>query len=190
MAVIGYARVSTNHQKLDSQIAALNNYGVDRIYTEFKSGRKANRIILEEMLDSLKPGDTLVIFKLDRLARGTKHLILLLEDFNLRKINFVSIQNNIDTSTPMGRMVFTIMSAFSEMEAELIKERVVAGLDVAKSKGIQLGRPPLDNRLEKALKLYENSNTPVTEIASSCHLSKASIYRHIRKRNIRLRESI
>lgn len=189
MAIIGYARVSTTHQKLDSQVEALKNYGVDHIYTEHESGRKVKRAVLEEMLSRLEPGDTLVIFKLDRLARGTKQLILLLEEFNQRHINFVSIQNHIDTSTAMGRMIFTIMSAVAEMEAELIKERVIAGLEVAKNKGVQLGRPPLDKRLDTALALYESSEMPVSEIAERCQLSKGSIYRHIHLRKITLRES-
>lgn len=134
MAVIGYMRVSTHLQKFDSQQQALDDYGVDMIFKEYESGRKSFRNELNKALDILEPGDTFVIFKLDRLARGTKQLLVLLERFNELNINFVSIENNIDTSTPMGRFFFTIMGAFAEMEAELIRERVLAGLNAAKQK--------------------------------------------------------
>lgn len=103
MAIIGYMRVSTVHQKFDSQERALREYGVDVLYKERESGRKENRPILDDLLQKLNAGDTLVIFKLDRLARSTKQLLFLLDDFEKKNINFVSIQNNIDTSTPIGK---------------------------------------------------------------------------------------
>lgn len=104
MKTIGYARVSTVHQQLDSQLNALKQYGCTKIYTEFDSGRNIQRRELSNALNALEPGDTFVIFKLDRLSRGTKHLLGLMEDFNDRNINFISIQNNIDTSTSMGQI--------------------------------------------------------------------------------------
>lgn len=187
MAIIGYARVSTNHQKLDSQIEALHEYGVDKIYQEYDSGRNKNRLVLEEMLNQLQPGDTLVIFKLDRLARGTQHLLRLLEDFEERKINFISIQNNIDTTTAMGKLIFTIMGAFAEMEAELIRERVLAGLKTAKNNGVTLGRPSETTKIDKAIELYCHTELTTKEIVENSELSIATLYRHLDKRNIPLR---
>lgn len=184
MAIIGYMRVSTHQQKFDSQLQALKHYGVDKIYKERESGRNPARSILAKVLEKLKSGDTLVIFKLDRLARGTRQLLALLEEFDRRNINFVSIQNNIDTSTPMGRFFFTIMSAFSEMEAELIRERVLAGLDAARENGKQLGRPPRTDEVNHALDLYVNSDLSVSEIAERCNISVPTVYNHIRKRNL------
>lgn len=184
MANVGYMRVSTHQQKFDSQFMALNNYGVDTLFQEYESGRKTSRTELDKALASLKPGDTFVIFKLDRLARSTKQLLHILESFDQQQIHFVSIQNNIDTSTPMGRFFFTVMSAFAEMEAELIRERVVAGLKAAKENGQQLGRPIRENEVNQAIHLYQTTNLPVTAIAKQCDISVPNIYHHLKRLEI------
>ncbi|MBP1043602.1 recombinase family protein [Vagococcus sp. BWB3-3] len=187
MAIIGYARVSTTHQKLDTQLSAFDNYGVDYVYKEYDSGRKKNRPVLEEMLKHLTSGDTLVILKLDRLARGTQHLLKLLDFFETNDINFVSIDNHIDTSTPMGKLVFTIMGAFAEMEASLIRERVVAGIEVARQNGVQLGRPTKTDNIERALYLYEHTDQEISQIADECEITPPTLYRHLAKRSMALR---
>ncbi|WP_314067985.1 recombinase family protein [uncultured Vagococcus sp.] len=187
MAVIGYARVSTSNQKLDSQLQELQEYGVDKIYKEHDSGRNEKRVILEQMLESLKPGDTLVIYKLDRLARGTQHLLKLLDDFDKRQIHFVSIQNNIDTTTPMGKLMFTIMGAFAEMEAELIRERVLTGLKTARKKGVTLGRPRITDKINQAIELYQTTDLSPFVISKKCELSTATLYRHLNIREVTLR---
>lgn len=184
MTIIGYMRVSTHHQKFDSQLKALSDYGVDQLYQEYESGRKTKRTELTKALDTLKPGDTFVIFKLDRLARGTKQLLQLLENFDKNNIQFVSIQNNIDTSTPMGKFFFTVMSAFSEMEAELIRERVLAGLDAARENGKTLGRPVHTKKAEQAIRLYVETNLSLKEISRICNISISNIYAHLNKRNV------
>lgn len=179
--------MSTSHQLLDSQLKALKDYGCTKIYTEFDSGRNTNRKELMLALDELEPGDTFVIFKLDRLSRGTKHLLSLMEDFHARGINFISIQNNIDTSTSMGKFFFTIMSAFAEMEAELIRERVLSGLDAAKANGKQLGRPPKNKQIDDIIHDYLYTNLPVTEISAKYDISRPTVYRYLKKNNIPLR---
>lgn len=184
MTVIGYMRVSTHQQKFDSQEKALKNYGVDVIYKEYESGRKIVRNELNKALAKLKSGDTFVIFKLDRLSRGTKQLLSLLEEFEKRNIHFVSIENNIDTTTAMGRFFFTVMGAFAEMEAELIRERVLAGLSAAKENGKQLGRPPRTKEVNKAMELYVSTTLSVPEIAKRCDLSIPTVYHHIKKKKI------
>lgn len=184
MAVIGYMRVSTQFQKFDSQQQALQEYGVDKIYKEYESGRKSFRNELNKALKSLKSGDTFVIYKLDRLARGTKQLLVLLERFNEQNINFVSIENHIDTSTSIGRFLFTIMSAFAEMESELIRERVLAGLYAAKKKGVVLGRPPLISQVNEALKLYHTTTIPIETISKECGIAVSTLYNHLKKEGI------
>lgn len=184
MATIGYMRVSTHQQKFDSQQKALEKYGVDQLFKEYESGRKSTRPQLNAALAALKPGDTFVIFKLDRLARGTQQLLRLLENFEQNNIKFVSIQNNIDTSTPMGRFFFTVMSAFAEMEAELIRERVLAGLEAARDNGKSLGRPTKTAEVQNAVAMYQESSLPVAEIARICDISVPSIYYHLNKQKI------
>lgn len=103
MTVYGYMRISTNHQKFDSQEKALTDFGVELLYRERESGRKEKRPVLSNLLEQLKEGDVVVIFKLDRLARSTKQLLSMLDYFEKKGVDFVSIQNNIDTSTPMGK---------------------------------------------------------------------------------------
>lgn len=177
-------RVSTTHQKFDSQKMALEQYGVDRIYKEFESGTKKNRSELNKALASLEPGDTFVIFKLDRLARTTKQLLHLLEDFEKREIHFVSIQNHIDTSTPMGKFFFTVMGAFAEMEAALIRERVVAGLEAARENGKVLGRPTREVAANKAVELYTTTDMTVAEIAKQCDISVPTLYNYLNEYKI------
>ncbi|MDY3705117.1 recombinase family protein [Vagococcus lutrae] len=184
MAIIGYMRVSTTHQKFDSQQTALEQYGVDRIYKEYESGTKKNRSELNKALASLEPGDTFVIFKLDRLARTTKQLLHLLEDFEKREIHFVSIQNHIDTSTPMGKFFFTVMGAFAEMEAALIRERVVAGLEAARENGKVLGRPTREVAANKAVELYTTTDMTVAEIAKQCDISVPTLYNYLNEYKI------
>lgn len=188
MAIIGYARVSTAHQQLDSQINALSKYGCTKIYTEYESGRKSNRKVLQKVLKELEPGDTFVTYKLDRLSRGTKHLLNLMEDFNSKNINFISIQNNIDTSTSMGKFFFTIMSAFAEMEAELIRERVLSGLDTAREKGKKLGRPVENKHLDSVISDYLYTSLSVTEIAQKYKISRPTVYKYLERKKISKRK--
>lgn len=189
MKIIGYARVSTTYQNLDSQILSLKKYGCTKIYMEQESGTKSNRKELEKAIASLNPGDTFVTFKLDRLSRGTRHLLNLLDYFNENKINFVSIQNNIDTTTSMGKFFFTIMSAFSEMEAELIRDRVRSGLANAKEKGKRLGRPPKNKNEAKVIEDYKKTNKSITQIAIENDISRPTVYRYLTNNNIPLRNS-
>lgn len=184
MKTIGYARISTSHQQLDAQIIALTRYGCDKIYTEQESGRKIKRRQLDMAIASLEKGDTFVIFKLDRLSRGTKHLLSLMEFFNEAEINFVSIQNNIDTSTSMGKFFFSIMSAFAEMEAELIRERVLSGLEAAKEKGVTLGRPVENKNLKTVIDQYLNTDLSITKIAKLNQISRPTVYNYLKRENI------
>ncbi|EFQ11955.1 resolvase, N-terminal domain protein [Enterococcus faecalis TX0102] len=190
LKMIGYARISTSHQQLDSQITALKKYGCSKIFTETKSGRNEKRIELQKALKAVEKGDTFVIYKLDRLSRGTKHLLTLMEDFDKRGINFISIENNIDTSTSMGKFFFTIMSAFAEMEADLIRERVLSGLDAARANGKTLGRPAQNKNIDQVIKLYKDTNKSISEIATLNSISRPTVYRYLKIRNVPRRNEI
>lgn len=140
--LIGYVRVSTNDQNTDLQRSALNCAGCERIFEDKISGTKSDRPGLKKLLRTLSAGDTLVVWKLDRLGRSMRHLVTLIEELRQRGVNFRSLTDSIDTSTPMGSFFFHVMGALAEMERELIVERTRAGLAVARAKGRVGGRRP------------------------------------------------
>ncbi|EED0609287.1 recombinase family protein [Escherichia coli] len=139
--LIGYVRVSTNDQNTDLQRNALKCAGCELIFEDKVSGKSTKRPGLKRALKQLKSGDTLLVWKLDRLGRSMRHLVTLTDGLQQRGVNFRSITDSIDTSTPMGRFFFHIMGALAEMERELIVERTRAGLAAAKAKGRTGGRP-------------------------------------------------
>ena len=132
---IGYARVSTQDQNLDMQIDELKKHGCERIYQEKITGTKKDRPELEEMLKTLRSGDTVIVYKLDRISRSTKHLIELSDFFNENNVEFISIQDKIDTSTPMGKFFFRMMASIAELERDIISERTKGGLASARARG-------------------------------------------------------
>lgn len=135
MAKIGYARVSTQDQSLDGQIDTLEEYGCERIFSEKASGRKTKRTELDKCLDYLREGDILVVYKLDRLGRTTKQLIELSQWLDENSIDLHIIDMNVSTKDAMGKMFFTMMSAFAELEANLLSERTKKGLEAARARG-------------------------------------------------------
>ena len=139
---IGYARVSTPEQCLDLQLNALRAAGCDRIFEDFGvTGAKTARPGLDQTLAALKPGDCLVVWKLDRLGRSPRHLTETLQSLADRDIGFRSLQDAIDTTTAGGRLYFHIMAALAEFERDLISERTKAGMAAAKQRGVHVGRP-------------------------------------------------
>src|SRR5947209_5751862 len=138
--LIGYARVSTTDQTLDLQRDALENIGCSKIFTDTISGAKAERPGLTDALAYVRAGDTLVVWRLDRLGRSLKHLIDTITDLNNRKIGFKSIQENIDTSTSGGKLIFHMFGALAEFERDIIRERTNAGLQAARTRGRKGGR--------------------------------------------------
>lgn len=149
MAKVGYARVSTQDQNLHLQIDALKEEGCTKIFEEHASGKDTERPQLQEMLKYIREGDTVVVYKLDRLGRSTKDLISLVDDFRERGVEFVSVHDRIDTSTPMGTFVFTVFSALAELERSMIIERTQAGLAAARARGRKGGRPVAMSKQEK-----------------------------------------
>lgn len=181
--IFGYARVSTLEQNLDSQIDTLNRAGAQVIYTETGSGKITERKELAALLKAASSGDTIVVFKLDRISRSTKHLIELTEYFESQNIQFISIQDNIDTSTPTGRFFFRVIASIAELERDIIVERTRAGLSSAKARGRIGGRPatPKD-KINQALKLYhaKDNDYSLKEIREMTGVSKSVLYRNLR----------
>ena len=186
--LIGYARVSKsdNSQVLDLQIDALKNAGVngDNIYTDKISGSKDERPGLENCLKALREDDVLVVYKLDRLGRNLKHLIQTVEDLTKRKIGFKVLSGqgvNIDTTTPAGKMIFSIFGALAEFERELIRERTKAGIEAARARGRMGGRKfgltKAQVRLAQAA--MKNRDTSVTELCKELKITRATLYKYI-----------
>ncbi|WP_338463480.1 recombinase family protein [Brevibacillus borstelensis] len=181
--IFGYARVSTQDQNLDAQIDALNKYGVDRIYHEKMTGKTKERPELEELLKVLRPGDKVVVYKLDRISRSTKHLIELAERFENVGVDFVSIRDNIDTSTAMGRFFFRMMASIAELERDIIVERTHAGLEAARARGRKGGRPSKSaDKIALALDMYASKRYTIEQITEATGLSKTTLYRYINVR--------
>jgi DNA invertase Pin-like site-specific DNA recombinase len=179
---IGYARVSTVDQDPALQIEALSQAGCERIYKDKASGSIRDRPELVDCLDHLRSGDTLVVWKLDRLGRSTLHCIEIANELRERGINLASLTDGIDTSTTNGRLYFAILAALGEAERERIQERTLAGLAVARKRGRVGGRPPKVTlkKLDLARSRLDNGETAAT-VAESIGVSRSTLYRHLDK---------
>src|SRR3954454_4848902 len=180
--LIGYARVSTNEQNLDLQRDALNKAGCTEIYTDNVSGTKATRPGLREALSHLRSGDTLVVWRLDRLGRSLRHLIDTITDLQERGIGFKSLTESIDTTTSGGRLVFNIFGSLAEFEREIIRERTNAGLTAARSRGKLGGRPKAlsESKAEMARQLYADRTHSINEICQTLGVSRTTFYRYVK----------
>lgn len=179
--LIGYARVSTVDQNLALQRDALTEAGCEHLYTEQLSGAVTDRPELKAALQFARKGDTLVVWKLDRLARSVKQLIETVEKLRARGIGFRSLTETIDTTTAQGLLVFHMFSALAEFERSLIRERTQAGLAAAKRAGRTGGRPPklTADDIKAAKTMLTNPDIGVTQIAHRLGVSAATLYRHI-----------
>jgi DNA invertase Pin-like site-specific DNA recombinase len=179
--LLGYARVSTTDQQPQLQVDALERAGCYRVFTETASGARADRPTLAQVLDQLRPGDTLVVWKLDRLGRSLRHLVDTVTGLADRGIGFRSLQEAIDTTTPGGKLVFHVFAALAEFERDLIRERTAAGLAAARARGRHGGRPSVltAHKLKVAEEMYRSGQYTVSAIATTLGVSRASIYRHM-----------
>src|SRR5215210_753957 len=182
--LIGYARVSTNEQNLDLQRDALQKAGCEQIYDDHVSGTKARRPGLEQALSHLRPGDTLVVWRLDRLGRSLRHLIDTVTDLQDKGVGFRSLTESIDTTTSSGKLVFHIFGALAEFERDLIRERTSAGLLAARARGRTGGRPKVPafrdpRKLAAARRLYAEGKTSIGTICSTFGISKSTFYRYV-----------
>lgn len=180
---IGYARVSTLEQNLDLQIDALEKAGCKKIITDEVSGSVADRPGLAQLKDILREGDTVVVWRLDRLGRSLKHLITLVNDFEQSKVALESLQESINTTTSTGQLIFHMFGALAEFERNLIRERTKAGLASARSRGRLGGRPKqLDlSKRQLVVKLYKDREHTVKNICHMMGISKPTLYQYLKE---------
>ena len=178
---IGYARVSTDEQNLDLQQDALKAAGCEKVFIDKMSGSKQHRPGLQRALDASRAGDTLVVWRLDRLGRSLKDLIELVTNLDEDAVSFQSIQEAIDTTSPGGKLVFHIFGALAEFERNLIRERTNAGLASARARGRKGGRPKsLDRERRKlAVKLYNDGKHSVMDVCRIVGVSKPTLYKYV-----------
>lgn len=181
--LLGYARVSTADQDASSQVDALNAAGCAVVRVERASGVAADRVELRRLLDQALPGDTLVVWRLDRLGRSLPHLIETVNGLAAGAVGFRSLTEQIDTTTPGGKLTFHIFGALAEFERELISERTHAGLAAARARGRHGGRPSVmtPEKVKVARSMYDAGDHTIAAIAGVLGVSRATIYRHLNR---------
>ena len=180
--LVGYARVSTDDQNLDLQKDALLAAGCKRIFTDIASGAKSQRQGLADALQNCRPADTLVVWKLDRLGRSLRHLVETINDLIVRGVGFKSLQENIDTTTSGGKLIFHIFASLAEFERDIIRDRTNAGLSAARTRGRKGGRPTgVDEKKKKVvLSLQKDVNHSVKDICEIVGISRNTYYKYTR----------
>jgi DNA invertase Pin-like site-specific DNA recombinase len=181
---IGYVRVSKQEQHEALQIDAIKEAGCKKWFLDKMTGSKAERKGLDEALAYLRPGDTLVVWKLDRAGRSLTHLIELLKSLKERNIEFISLTEQIDTTTPGGKLIFHMMGALAEFERDLIRERTNAGLAAAKARGRVGGRPrklKTNGKVTLARRMFADQSHSIPEICAALGISRATLYRYIKE---------
>jgi len=180
--IIGYARVSTEDQNLDLQLDALKEAGCKKIFQDKISGVKEDRNGLLQVLDIVRPGDTLVVWKLDRLGRSLQHLISVVDELKGKDVYFRSLKENLDTSSSTGKLIFHIFGALAEFERDIIRERTMAGLAAARARGRVGGRPKIMDagKVKLAKTLMADNSRCVREICEILGVSKATLYRYLK----------
>ena len=181
--IFGYARVSTSTQSYSSQLDTLNDYGCEKIYSECVSGAKSERVEYNKMIEAMREGDVLVVYKLDRIARSLKDLIDKIQCLSDNGISFVSISDSIDTTTPQGKLMLNIIGSFAEFERDIIRERTMAGLQAARVRGRTGGRPSTLNskQIEKMKEMHKDKSIPISDILDTFKISRSTLYRVVGK---------
>lgn len=184
---IGYARVSTTDQNLDLQFDALKKARCDKIYQDVASGSKTKRDGLNKILSFVRKGDTLVVWKLDRLGRSLRHLINIVNRLNDRGVYFMSLQEKIDTTSPGGKLVFHVFGALAEFERDIIRERTLAGLHAARARGRVGGRKRImdEKKIRMAKTLMADPKTKIKDVCAALGISRATLYRHLNEKPTR-----
>lgn len=180
--IIGYARVSTREQNLERQIKALKKYGCDIILEEKKTGKNLDRLELQNLLNTVKEGDTVVVSELTRISRSTADLHSLVNELDAKGVKFKSLKEEwVDTTTAHGRLIFTMLAGVAQFEREIMLERQAEGIAVAKERGVKFGRKlDKDANLARAIELYKEGKYPAGEIAKMCKISRATLYRRLK----------
>lgn len=182
--IFGYARVSRTDQNLDRQLDQLKKAGCDRIYQEKMTGTKKDRPELIRMMDSLREGDTIIVCELTRLSRSVKDLFELVERINGTGADIKSLKEPwLDTTTPHGRLLFSVFSGISQFERDIIRERTIEGISAARARGRKGGRPKIDSKTIKlALDLYDSRACSIDNILRTTGISRATLYLYIKNR--------
>ena len=180
--LIGYARVSTEDQSLDLQLDALLKAGCEKLFRDTASGVKSERKGLAEALAYVREGDVIVVWKLDRLGRSLQHLIEVMTELQGRGVGFRSLQENIDTTTAGGKLVFHLFGALAEFERELIRERTNAGLKAARVRGRLGGRKPVmdEKKIAKARALIADPAIQIADICATLNVSRSTLYKYLK----------
>lgn len=184
--LLGYARVSTVDQNLDRQIKMLRDRGVEleNIFTDKVSGKTYSRDGFKRLCEAAEPGDTIVVEALNRVGRTARELLTIIEDWDKAGITFISLKENIDMSTPTGKLISQLLSSIAEFEASVIRERTLEGLAVARANGRIGGRPRTKQEIiDKAAKLYATHAYSIKEICDMCEISTATLYRYLKERS-------
>ena len=178
MAIVGYARVSSTGQSLEVQLERLLDAGCERIYQEKRSGKTADRPEFKACMNYLREDDTLVITRLDRLARSVWHLSQLAKGFEEEGIQLIILDQNIDTSTSTGRLMFNMLAAIAEFESDLRAERQAEGIQKAKENGVRFGRPPkLTDEIRAEIINQRQAGSTINQIAKAFSIGQATVYR-------------
>lgn len=181
--IIGYARVSTEEQNEARQIKALEESGVEKIFVDKQSGATLDRKAYQEMLDFVREGDTVIVESISRVSRSTKDLLKTVEILTKKKVEFVSMKEKIDTTTPQGKFILTVFAALSELEREQIRQRQREGIEIAKAAGKYKGRQfkPYDKKLfEKQYKKWKNGEITAVSVMRALDLKPNTFYRRVR----------
>jgi len=182
--IIGYARVSTYDQSIELQKDALTAAGCERIFTDVASGAKNARPGLEEAMSFCREGDTLVVWKLDRMGRSMAHLIKTVQTLEERRINFRSLTEQIDTTTSGGRLIFYMFGALAEFERDVIRERVQAGLKSARARGRKGGRPPVPEATKAMVRaLFADKELSIKQICDRLGIARSTLYKYAKPEN-------
>lgn len=188
---VGYARVSTTSQNLDMQVSALTDAGCEKIYTEKVSG-VGDRTELKAVLEYLRDGDSLVIYKMDRLGRNMKDLLAIIEQLQQKNVSLVSLRDNIDTGSTTGKLIMHIFASLAEFERDLIKERSAEGRREAKKKGVRFGRPkqPKPEKANMCAQLYRNGNSVSAIMRTTGIKSRNTVYKYLRMEGIEIKSGL
>lgn len=191
--IIGYARVSTKDQSLSSQTDAIRKYAAEKglpveIYEEKESGGKANRAILEQAIKNVRPGDVFVIAKLDRLARSTRQLYELTDRLKEKGAEFVSINDNIDTTTAGGKAMFGMLAVFAEFERNMIQERTTAGLEAARKRGKVGGRPTVTEAVKRRVCTLHEAGESASDISKEYGIGRSTVYKILNEKKTAINE--
>lgn len=184
--IIGYCRVSTEEQNLDMQERAIQNYADQKgselvLYVEKVSSRKNERTELINAMKAATKGDLFVVYKLDRLARSTKELYELTDKLKEKEVDFVSVHDSFDTSTPTGKAMFGMLAVFAEFERDIIQQRTKAGLEAARKRGKVGGRPAIDEKTKKHVRALFEAGESATDIAKEYGIGRATVYKILKQ---------